>query len=143
MKRIEIPLTKGEEQLEKDLTEKPEVKLLVSSDFEEDIPWELANLTRIAYKNYALFNENKGKSKDILDKGHTLYTNSTISRQRIDKYLIVEDSETLPSQQSLTETFGGSYHQYSILATYNFLAYTVAIPPKPYECHLLQCSREN
>ncbi len=42
--------------MEKSLTVGRDSELVVPSDFEIDIAWELANLTRIAYKDYELFN---------------------------------------------------------------------------------------
>ena len=54
--QICIPLTREEDEMEKSLRMERDSELVVPSEFEIDIAFELANLTRIAYKDYELFN---------------------------------------------------------------------------------------
>ena len=52
---IDIALTDEEKALEKVQQSKPKIQLSVPADFEDDIAWELANLTRIAYKDIVIY----------------------------------------------------------------------------------------
>lgn len=54
--QIQTPLSSEEDKMEKSSPLEHDPGLVVPSDFEIDIAWELANLTRIAYKDYELFN---------------------------------------------------------------------------------------
>jgi hypothetical protein len=62
-------LTLEEDEMEKSLRMGCDTKLVVPSDFETDIALELANLTRIAYKDYELFSGDSLVSLEQKDWG--------------------------------------------------------------------------
>ena len=103
LSHIFIPLTPEEEDLEKSIHQKNNVELTVPSGFQKDTVWELANLTRIAYKDYEIFNESSpitGQQRpNLLYPGSILYTSSNMCIDRIDDYFIEQN----PQQEILTD----------------------------------------
>ena len=152
--QICIRLTPEEQGLEKRLNEKGNTKLFAPPDFQVDKAWELANLTRIAYKNYELFNgkppvtttekewgykiasDVDSQSDDADDQpkqdntryvfrpGSTLYTSSKIDQERIDDYLIDHDSQEADSKDKVKRFYDEDYYCYRISEIYSYLAYT-------------------
>lgn len=98
--------------------------------------WELANLTRIAYRDYECFNnfenQKQGSKEFTLEKGRKItnvdnnysfiYTSNKIEKNVIDKYFLSE-AELDPNQQKLKDEFPDGYFQYKILKTYEYTSY--------------------
>ena len=139
--KISLPLTLEEKDLEKSILQKKNVKLTVPPGFQNDIAWELANLTRVAYADYYHFNGSPSiteeKKAKLLYQDFKLYTSSNICNDRIDDYFIQKaQNATLPDE--VKKTYGNDFYQYRILATYNYLSYSfksILIPPTP-EAHV-------
>lgn len=133
--RIDISLTPGEKKLESDLLKKPDFRLTAPSGFDLPIAWELANLTRIAYKDYEVFNEETAgdgpkQPRRALKAGSCMVTSNKICQEVIDSYLIA-DSPRDSAPASAGEGFGEGYFQYNVCSVYTYLAYTTGAPPKP------------
>lgn len=50
-------LTKAEETIEQEIEKLPGIEIEAPAQFRNDIAWELANLTRVAYRDYEIFND--------------------------------------------------------------------------------------
>jgi hypothetical protein len=149
--QICIPLTDEEKKIEEILHQKDDIELIVPPGFQIDIAWELANLTRIAYKDYELFNglpliteERKewgykispedrkdpkksskpDKFRDTFHQDTILYTSPKICSDRIDDYFIEQNTQKVTFISEAKKTYGEDLFQYRILATYNYLAYS-------------------
>ena len=146
--KIDISLTKEELILEQ--IPKSDIKLTVPSSFQSDIAWELANLNRIAYKDYELFDGSpkisikdaewgssiflEGDNKTVpikiehtLQEGYTLYVRSTTLKMRINDYIIDASStkdKNSTLQHKVQEIFNEDFYEYKILKAYNYLAYS-------------------
>lgn len=101
--------------------------------------WELANLTRIAYRDYECFNdfENQNENpeqpkKFTLEEGRKIkgvssnysfiYTSNKIEECVIDQYFLSE-TELDSNDQELRDKFSDGYFQYKILKTYEYTSY--------------------
>lgn len=151
--QILIPLTEEEMKLEETLRKENNIELIVPPDFQIDIAWELANLTRIAYKDYELFKglpliteekkewgykispevpvlkngKKSNKFRDTFHQNTILYTSSKISNDRIDNYFIGQNTQKPIFLNEVRKTYGEDFFQYRILATYNYLAYSYSL----------------
>ena len=129
----DLLLTHDEKGIEQKLKESPAVRIDAPAGFQINIAWELANLTRVAYKDYEIFNEKvpKAEGADTLTDGSKLCVSSQVSHDRINKYIIVQNENGIESHTEIEKTLGEGYYTYEILASYTYLAYLVGWPPRP------------
>ncbi|NEQ55211.1 MAG: lipase family protein [Leptolyngbya sp. SIO3F4] len=129
----DLLLTDDEKDIEQRLNSSPSTRIDAPAGFQLDIAWELANLTRVSYRDYEIFNEKvpKSESTDTLTENSKLCVSSQVSQDRIDKYIIVQNEDSLESHASIEQILGKGYYTYEILASYNYLAYLVGLPPRP------------
>ncbi|MEM8719888.1 MAG: hypothetical protein AAGE84_11330, partial [Cyanobacteria bacterium P01_G01_bin.39] len=129
LKKINIAPTKAEHKIIS-----PSVNLRVPCEFDSETAWELANLNRIAYRDYELYDDwfnEKNKIKDFVNKGEVIYTPKEISQKRIDEYYIpVRDNQvdTKSEDKEIIERDPAQLNKYEILATYDYLTYWFLIP---------------
>ena len=163
MTLVNMVLLLGEVELEKRIREKPqsEIPIAIPEGFDTEIAWELLNLTRVAYRDYEIFNtKHSGKERPPsstdpseaerqtneawnspnLEKGSKLYVAKQPSPKSqpnyVDRYFICA-----PDDSAVPEGLQGQpYCEYEVLATYTSLAYAVlgaifkkwpALPPLP------------
>ena len=126
-------LTKAEETIEQEIEKLPGIEIEAPAEFQNDIAWELANLTRVAYRDYEIFNDKvpKVEGTDTLAKGSKLYLSSEASQDRIYKYVIDPSVESTATHEEVEGILGENYYAYEILTSYNYLAYLAGIPHKP------------
>ena len=143
----DITLTEKEKELDKKQKNSKQDKITSPSDFELDIAWESANLTRIAYRDYELFNEydlfneeSVQKARDdrsLLSENSTLYTSSSINKSRIDKYRIKHIDQNQEVEDQIKVELGEQFYKYQILTIFTRVAYEYEVnsrqiyPPKP------------
>lgn len=141
-------------KLASQLDAKSPLPLAVPEGFSLDIAWELLNLIRVAYKNYEIHNhcyealaaspnqEKSIKATDLfqnnLSAGQSFFMSSRASKGTVDEYYLniashAERAGTPASKSefSTAQELGSHYCQYNVLATFTFLAYSLALPPRP------------